>query len=1245
MEPSRTLIAVAFVTLLVAAGIPTPVGAAAPGAWDDWAIVRLVSITNPGPTLTDFEVEVAFDSAEAIAGGLMRPDCGDLRFADAAGDSAVPHFLASGCGTPDARAWVRVPTIATGGSWIRIFHGNPAAESASDPYATFTFHDDFLDNRNGWTYPSGWGISGGSLNGAVGTNGEGQATFPTIPVTAASGIVFTARVRNTGTAPSYDTFVQTSAGGWAVTESPSYGGFFTSHNGFGYTTRNWVDYGMTILSGQQTGTLDGVVRNSDTRPVSEVSHVRFNGKCSWSGQNIYGCVTVDAITIRKHAAEPVTAVIEESIILTVTRGPRTHEATLSWALDPGVPVENVLSYRILRGDQPDALVLVNAVTNRTTDVDPGLQCDRTYYYRVDAVVAGGADVVSRIVPAIPESTLRLLCRLNQDYPFYWGPVAHDNSHTGPDSRPDSMEAIADQEAATNEFPQWYRILPKRLHCCDVVEWDPNTLVNDGEEWTWTLDDAVAGVLGTESPIAFNGYLAKAADLNLTTTGLRFFDAPTLNAALGGRAAVESDIHFDLEGRIAKLPQAQGGGGVGGKLYLADDGTLKMSDMDSVFVNVKFGLPDLTLDKSFSKTVQVGWKKFSFPVSLSAQATLDAQLDLEALLAIEFKTGTFTPTMLARGTTLDAAATAILAGHAESGFVAGWFSTAGAATGGIATETVTPIPGQIAPTYRSPLTNVKYQDVRTPVMVFMLLPAEGSLDPLVMGARWGWLSGEVTIPWDLAFAFGGATLAFGKARIHSPTVHDLGLLGATVTSTGMAAPRDGLLAVGATDIEAGPDTPDLAVVVKGAPGSVHDVTLERPVALFDADGSTIVTTWEVVIPAVGIGPDGTAVLRVDTEDVQQRLQDLTRTGTTTAAAMAAVNGGLDTNGDGIADLAAGTTPFEGRAPAALDLRVSTMDGAVDRAHPGEHVTATLRLAEAIGDAPVAGAPVTLTTSEGATETITLGADGTGVVTLAVPADAVAPFQVRATFAGDAAHRVTDAARTLRLETRAPVIDILAPEALESVDPAATPAVEVAFKVPGANDVTSANVRLGSGSWMAAEMGADGIYRAMVPTAGLGDGMYAVTVAVEAARGIPASVDTAFAIDTKAPSVTVTQTGPGILWNGQGFSMTWTADEPVIAQVRLTNLADPFGDPIILESDTFLASGSLGVADLPQGVYNYTIAFVDSAQRAPDLDPTHVGTVVVRPGMVEPVVNPCIFGNLCCVLNSPRIRWVECFIRFT
>ncbi len=100
-----------------------------------WEKARYVEIKNPYNKLIDHQILLTMNSKKLIDDGLMRPDCGDLRFADLDGNP-LPYWIESGCGTFNTKVWIQVPEVMPGDNRILMHYGNPLAGSESDEVAT-----------------------------------------------------------------------------------------------------------------------------------------------------------------------------------------------------------------------------------------------------------------------------------------------------------------------------------------------------------------------------------------------------------------------------------------------------------------------------------------------------------------------------------------------------------------------------------------------------------------------------------------------------------------------------------------------------------------------------------------------------------------------------------------------------------------------------------------------------------------------------------------------------------------------------------------------------------------------------------------------------------------------------------------------------------------------------------------------------------------------------------------------------
>jgi uncharacterized repeat protein (TIGR01451 family) len=79
-------------------------------------IERTVSIDNTtGTSIWDSPSPIRINTQSAISEGLMRTDCGDIRFEDLS-DNNLNYWIESGCNTNDTLIWVDAPDVPAGGS-------------------------------------------------------------------------------------------------------------------------------------------------------------------------------------------------------------------------------------------------------------------------------------------------------------------------------------------------------------------------------------------------------------------------------------------------------------------------------------------------------------------------------------------------------------------------------------------------------------------------------------------------------------------------------------------------------------------------------------------------------------------------------------------------------------------------------------------------------------------------------------------------------------------------------------------------------------------------------------------------------------------------------------------------------------------------------------------------------------------------------------------------------------------------
>jgi biopolymer transport protein ExbD len=230
-------------------------------------------------------------------------------------------------------------------------------------------------------------------------------------------------------------------------------------------------------------------------------------------------------------------------------------------------------------------------------------------------------------------------------------------------------------------------------------------------------------------------------------------------------------------------------------------------------------------------------------------------------------------------------------------------------------------------------------------------------------------GRPPVTWD------GTALVLGEAVVQTPAGTQVQVASedqptattATLASTSSQASTTGT----DSDVAVVPalDT-DLIINITGDPGSVHDVTIQRPIGHYDTDNQATVNftghhetvtdraiaaeLWTFTVPNVTIGPDGYTVLTLDTLDVQKTVRTLTDEGDHSLGdALAVVNETLDTNGDGTADKTQGGAPFNPAAPTSLSLSLLGPEATRNQGFLGENLTINATIREYVARRDILG----------------------------------------------------------------------------------------------------------------------------------------------------------------------------------------------------------------------------------------------------------------------------------------------------
>ena len=112
-----------------------------------WPYKKPVTIINTGTALTDYQTGITV----SYVSGEMNSDFSDLRFKDGSGNT-LSYWIESYTASSTAKVWVKVPSIAAGGTTtLYMYYGNTQASSASNGPNTFIFFDDFSGDLSKWT--------------------------------------------------------------------------------------------------------------------------------------------------------------------------------------------------------------------------------------------------------------------------------------------------------------------------------------------------------------------------------------------------------------------------------------------------------------------------------------------------------------------------------------------------------------------------------------------------------------------------------------------------------------------------------------------------------------------------------------------------------------------------------------------------------------------------------------------------------------------------------------------------------------------------------------------------------------------------------------------------------------------------------------------------------------------------------------------------------------------------------------
>ncbi|MEI6728037.1 MAG: DUF2341 domain-containing protein [bacterium] len=126
---------------------------------------RIITITNPGSIVTNYEGNFTLDSASLISAGKLRSDCGNIRVKDSDGITDLNYWIDGDCNSANTVVWFKKPSLPAGNSTVVLKYGDSALTSQSS-ISNFSFGSVLTGSNNKlWL----------SANSGVGTSADGTA--------------------------------------------------------------------------------------------------------------------------------------------------------------------------------------------------------------------------------------------------------------------------------------------------------------------------------------------------------------------------------------------------------------------------------------------------------------------------------------------------------------------------------------------------------------------------------------------------------------------------------------------------------------------------------------------------------------------------------------------------------------------------------------------------------------------------------------------------------------------------------------------------------------------------------------------------------------------------------------------------------------------------------------------------------------------------------------------------------------
>lgn len=147
------------------------------GPYDAWLYQRATVVSNASASaLSGYQARLTIDTAALVASGRLQADGSDLRFATSDDSTPLPYWVEGGMNTASTVVWVRVPSLAAGGSTeIALVSGASGQTDASSAAATFDLWEPFDDPASPIFAAEACGSGNATIASGTGTFGWSSA--------------------------------------------------------------------------------------------------------------------------------------------------------------------------------------------------------------------------------------------------------------------------------------------------------------------------------------------------------------------------------------------------------------------------------------------------------------------------------------------------------------------------------------------------------------------------------------------------------------------------------------------------------------------------------------------------------------------------------------------------------------------------------------------------------------------------------------------------------------------------------------------------------------------------------------------------------------------------------------------------------------------------------------------------------------------------------------------------------------